>query len=83
MEVKFVVAVVATCLAIVLDIVGLAIPYWNSFTIQRVTVHLGLWTYCSSAIQNVCLSLSAVGPVRKYLLYLLVNCFSSVYLDIL
>lgn len=53
MDVKAIVALALVGLAVFLDIIGLAIPYWwyanQEIRNIKVTYNIGLWTSCGSA----------------------------------
>lgn len=63
MDVKAIVALALVGLGVLLDIVGLAIPYWRSGTqdlgIITITYNYGLWSLCAKDASCV----SFTGPI--------------------
>lgn len=65
MDVKAIVALVLVGLGVLLDIVGLAIPYWRYLSIDTpfgsASNYNGLWTFCTSdPTQTNCESFAGV-----------------------
>ena len=47
------IAIVLSSLSALLDIIGLAIPYWYNYSADGISVHFGLWKAC---VAGTCLS---------------------------
>ncbi|XP_045208523.1 uncharacterized protein LOC123560394 [Mercenaria mercenaria] len=45
-----IIAIILSALSAILDIAGLAVPYWYSGTVLSLKAHFGLWKSCASSI---------------------------------
>jgi len=66
MDVKVISALVVIGVAVLLDIIGLATPYWNYQSLFGSSVSTGLWKYCVTASTvSACADIDSLIPICK------------------